>query len=174
MNKSIVTGLLILVIVLIGIFAISKGSTSAVKTSATTSMPQAAASTSSVAQQTPTSTSTIHQSNATYSVIEMSSAQVGNYLANATGFALYIYTKDTPGSGNSSCYSTCAANWPPFYSANIVAQPGINASQFGTITRTGGSKQTTYKGYPLYYFIGDHASGQVNGQNVAGFKAATP
>jgi predicted lipoprotein with Yx(FWY)xxD motif len=103
----------------------------------------------------------------------MQSAAIGNYLANSTGFTLYIYSKDTPNSGNSSCYSTCATNWPPFYSANIVVPSGLNASDFGTITRTGGSKQTTYNGYPLYYFIGDHAAGQTNGQNLVGFKVAT-
>ncbi|MGH9919804.1 MAG: hypothetical protein ACRD6W_13180 [Nitrososphaerales archaeon] len=34
----------------------------------------------------------------------------------------------------------------------------------GTTTRTDGSKQVTFGGWPLYPFSGDSASGQVNGQ----------
>ena len=176
MNKSIVAGILVMFLVILGIaYVMSKTSTTPVQTPTTTAIASYTTTpTSSVPPQTSVATSTVRQNSTAYDVIVMNSASVGNYLANSTGFALYIYTKDTPNSGNSSCYSTCAANWPPFYSANILVQPGLNVSKFGTITRTGGSKQTTYKGYPLYYFIGDHASGQLNGQNVVGFKAATP
>lgn len=177
MKNSIPAGILVLVIIIVGIaYVMTRGPTAPTQTSLTTSIPSyTSASTSSTSlQQTSISTSTVRPNPTAYSVVVMSSASVGNYLANSTGFALYIYTKDSPGSGTSSCYSTCAANWPAFYSANLLVQPGLNASQFSTITRTDGSKQTTYKGYPLYYFRGDYASGQVNGQNVFGFKVATP
>jgi predicted lipoprotein with Yx(FWY)xxD motif len=65
------------------------------------------------------------------------------------------------------------SNWPVFYAANISAPQGLNASDFGTITRSDGKQQTTYKGYPLYFFIGDHKPGDINGNNVGGFKLAT-
>jgi predicted lipoprotein with Yx(FWY)xxD motif len=38
--------------------------------------------------------------------------------------------------------------------------------ELGIITRTDGSMQATYNGWPLYYFAGDAASGDANGQNV--------
>jgi predicted lipoprotein with Yx(FWY)xxD motif len=38
----------------------------------------------------------------------------------------------------------------------------------GVTTRTGGAKQVTYGGHPLYYFSGDTAPGQTKGQGVDG------
>jgi len=34
----------------------------------------------------------------------------------------------------------------------------------GTTTRTDGSVQVTYNGHPLYYYAGDSAAGDVNGE----------
>ena len=107
--------------------------------------------------------------NAGYTVkVQYNAAVNGNYLTNATGWTLYVFTSDTPNSGLSTCYGTCATYWAPFYSANIVVPNGVNASAFGTITRTGAVKQSTYEGRPLYFYLGDRAPGQVNGQGVAG------
>jgi predicted lipoprotein with Yx(FWY)xxD motif len=38
--------------------------------------------------------------------------------------------------------------------------------QVATITRTGGSRQLTYNGHPLYTYIGDSAPGQARGNNL--------
>ena len=93
-------------------------------------------------------------------------APIGLYMTNSSGFTLYLYTKDVPNNGTSACYGTCAQFWPPFFTSNLVVPPGFNASAFATITRTDGSKQLTYKGYPLYYYMPDKAAGQTNGQGV--------
>jgi len=42
----------------------------------------------------------------------------------------------------------------------------LKADDFATITREDGQKQTTYKGLPLYYFAGDKAASDANGQGV--------
>ena len=91
---------------------------------------------------------------------------IGAYLTNSTGWTLYIYLKDVPNNGTSACYGKCAATWPAFYAANLQVPAGLNASLFGTITRTDGTKQTTYEGWPLYYFAPDKQAGQTNGQGV--------
>jgi hypothetical protein len=48
---------------------------------------------------------------------------------------------------------------------------GASASDIGTISRSDGAKQVTYAGHPLYYFVGDKAAGQTNGEGVNGFGA---
>ena len=96
-------------------------------------------------------------------------------LTNASGFTLYTFSDDAANSGSSSCNGGCASAWPPFYVANLTLAPGLNASNFAIINRTGGGKsmQITYRGYPLYFFDGDHAAGQVTGNGVSNFKVAT-
>ena len=43
---------------------------------------------------------------------------------------------------------------------------GLDESLVGTITRDDGTVQGTYNGWPLYYFSGDSAPGDVNGQGL--------
>jgi predicted lipoprotein with Yx(FWY)xxD motif len=38
----------------------------------------------------------------------------------------------------------------------------------GTITRDDGTMQATYNGWPLYYYSGDAAPGDINGQGMEG------
>ena len=42
----------------------------------------------------------------------------------------------------------------------------MKAEDFGTITREDGKKQTTFRGYPLYYWVGDKAAGDTKGQGM--------
>jgi predicted lipoprotein with Yx(FWY)xxD motif len=83
-------------------------------------------------------------------------------LTNAKGFTLYSFAPDTPAS--SKCYGSCAAYWPPVTGTTAAGQglPG----KVATITRTGGSRQLTYNGHPLYTYIGDTAPGQARGNNL--------
>ena len=83
-------------------------------------------------------------------------------LTNARGFTLYSFAPDTPAS--SKCYGSCAAYWPPV-SGTAPASPGL-PGRIGTIIRTGGARQLTYDGHPLYTYIGDTAPGQANGNNL--------
>ena len=53
--------------------------------------------------------------------------------------------------------------WPAFYAENLTLDNGLEASDFEEIILDGGQKQTTYKGWPLYYFANDTAAGDVNG-----------
>ena len=89
---------------------------------------------------------------------------VGSYLTDIKGMTLYNFKKDTP--GKSACEGGCLANWPLYFVDAVAAKDGLDAKNFGTITRADGKKQTTYKGMPLYFFIGDKAPGDTNGQGV--------
>jgi predicted lipoprotein with Yx(FWY)xxD motif len=48
----------------------------------------------------------------------------------------------------------------------VTVPEGLNAGDFGTVTREDGKQQTNYKGSPLYYFGGDKVPGDVQGQGV--------
>jgi predicted lipoprotein with Yx(FWY)xxD motif len=88
----------------------------------------------------------------------------GSYLTDARGMSLYVFKKDTP--GKSACAADCVTKWPLFYREKVEASGAVKASDFGTITREDGQKQTTYKGLPLYYFAGDKAASDTRGQGV--------
>ena len=94
-------------------------------------------------------------------------AQLGSILVDGNGMTLYILTKDSP--GTSTCYDTCAANWPALLaSGQTAAGAGVDAAKLGTTTRTDGKTQVTYNGWPVYLFAKDTQAGQTNGQGVNG------
>jgi len=95
-----------------------------------------------------------------------SNATFGNILTNAEGFTLYFFSPDSKSVSN--CNDNCAAVWPAFFSEELTLDNGLNASDFGTITRADGQSQNTYKGWPLYTFSNDSEAGQVNGDGSGG------
>jgi predicted lipoprotein with Yx(FWY)xxD motif len=88
----------------------------------------------------------------------------GTILTDKEGNALYFFTRDADGS--SACAGACVNNWPVFYEELLFIGDDLDENDFGFITRDDGMDQTTYKGWPLYYFINDTEAGQVNGDNV--------
>jgi predicted lipoprotein with Yx(FWY)xxD motif len=89
---------------------------------------------------------------------------VGSYLTDAKGMTLYWFKKDSP--GKSACAGPCVEKWPLYYREKVAAGEGTKEGDFGTITREDGKKQTTFRGYPLYYWAGDKAPGDTTGQGV--------
>ena len=118
--------------------------------------------------QTLTSTMVTSVSSPLYSLNVGYAPSVGFYLTNASGWTLYYLKTDKPNNGTSTCLGQCIENWPAFYTSTLDVPPGLQASSFGEITRPDGSKQTTYNGSPLYYFIKDKHPGDTNGQGVKG------
>jgi predicted lipoprotein with Yx(FWY)xxD motif len=88
----------------------------------------------------------------------------GKILTDSEGKSLYFFSNDSKGIATCTT-GTCADTWPVFYKETITLDAGLNAADFATIT-VGTRKQTTYKGYPLYYFVNDNAAGQTNGDKV--------
>ncbi|WP_052703117.1 plastocyanin/azurin family copper-binding protein [Paenibacillus beijingensis] len=99
-----------------------------------------------------------------YALMLGTSSTAGNYLTDDYGRALYYFDKDTP--QKSVCEGTCIANWPAYSSSGTRVPSTVTEADFGTITRPDGSKQSAFKGYPLYYFIQDKAHGDLKGQQV--------
>jgi len=94
----------------------------------------------------------------------MHSETLGDYLADANGKTLYYFAKDAQ--DPNSCNSNCLANWPVFYAEKLVVPAGWNPADFGVFERSDGTKQTTYKGWPLYYFVKDAKAGDTTGHGV--------
>jgi len=87
------------------------------------------------------------------------------FLVDSKGMTLYWFKNDS--TGVSACAGQCAQNWPVFYRETVApVGEGISAADFGTITRGDGAKQTTFRGYPLYYFIKDTKPEDTMGNGV--------
>ena len=113
-----------------------------------------AASGISLAQDAPTPTVSVSQNEA-----------LGDFLVDAEGMTLYLFTKDAENVSN--CYDDCAAAWPPLLTGSeATVGEGLDASLLGTTERTDGTTQVTYGTWPLYYWVKDEAPGDTTGQDV--------
>jgi predicted lipoprotein with Yx(FWY)xxD motif len=102
--------------------------------------------------------------------VDVHSSNGKSFLTDSSGRALYLWTPDTK--TKSMCSGACASAWPPLTVKGApTAGTGATASDLGTISRSDGTKQVTYAGHPLYYFAGDKAAGQTNGEGSNGFGA---
>jgi predicted lipoprotein with Yx(FWY)xxD motif len=88
---------------------------------------------------------------------------LGQVLVGPDERTLYAFTNDTPGS--SACNGNCAQSWPPVVvDGEWAVGGGLDESAFSTITREDGTLQLVAGDWPLYYFGGDAAPGDINGQ----------
>jgi predicted lipoprotein with Yx(FWY)xxD motif len=126
---------------------------------------------SSGAASTPASpASSAAGASSTSSTVDVHTKNGTSVLTDSTGRALYLFGSDT--STKSTCSGACATAWPPLTAKGApTAGPGAKAADLATITRPGGTKQVTYAGHPLYYFAGDNAAGQTNGEASTAFGA---
>jgi predicted lipoprotein with Yx(FWY)xxD motif len=98
--------------------------------------------------------------------IEAEDSPLGTILTDSEGNTLYVFLNDT---GRSTCYGECQDNWPPLVAGGEVeARRGVDESLLGTTERADGTVQVTDDGQPLYYFAGDAAPGDTNGQGAGG------
>ncbi len=92
-------------------------------------------------------------------------AKLGSILVDGKGMTLYAWKNDQM--NVSTCSGKCLTNWPPLLASGTVsAGAGLNASDIGTTQTTDSRTMVTYKGAPLYYFIGDKAAGDTKGQGI--------
>jgi predicted lipoprotein with Yx(FWY)xxD motif len=89
-------------------------------------------------------------------------SDLGQILTDADGVTIYYFANDTEGVSN--CDAGCLANWPPVPAEGTpTAGEGVTA-ELGTTEATDGTTMLTVNGFPAYYFAGDSAAGQTNGQ----------
>jgi predicted lipoprotein with Yx(FWY)xxD motif len=136
----------------------------------TSSSSAASATTASTPAAATTAASGTTAGIATVSVVHSSS--LGSILvAGPKQRTVYLFAADKGPA--STCSGACAEVWPPVITTgNPKAAGGANTADLGTITRSDGTKQVTYKGHPLYYYAGDGPNGgETSGQGISSFGA---
>ncbi len=93
-------------------------------------------------------------------------SDLGEIVVDGEGMTVYMFDNDTQGADASTCEGECATNWPAVTTdSDDPAVEGVTG-EVGTITGVEGETQLTLNGWPLYYFAGDAAAGDTNGQGV--------
>lgn len=91
---------------------------------------------------------------------------LGDFLVGESGYTLYIFTNDEPGTSN--CTGGCAAAWPPLLvesADSLRLQPGL-VGDFTVIEREDGSLQAALNDQPLYFWQEDAQPGDATGEGV--------
>ncbi|HLX78767.1 MAG TPA: hypothetical protein VKR27_07770 [Acidimicrobiales bacterium] len=93
----------------------------------------------------------------------MKKTGLGTFLVS--GKTVYVLTPSKLG-----CTGSCTTIWPrvllPKGVAKATAGTGVNAAKLGSVVRSGGARQVTYSGKPLYWFSGDTGTGQTHGNGL--------
>ncbi|HEX5038752.1 MAG TPA: hypothetical protein VFW95_01275 [Candidatus Limnocylindria bacterium] len=89
----------------------------------------------------------------------------GQILTDADGNTIYFFANDEEGVSN--CTADCLANWPPVEASGTPSAGDGVTAELGTMDRDDGTTQLTVNGFPAYYFAGDQAAGDTNGQGVS-------
>jgi len=98
----------------------------------------------------------------------MKESKLGAILVDANGMSLYAFDKDSVGATTSACVGKCATVWTALtVSGTPTAGPGVTG-QLSTPVTTAVGSQVAWNGKLLYYYSGDHAAGDTNGDGIGG------
>ena len=131
------------------------GSTGAPSTAAATQAPASAGATAEASGEAEA-----------YEVELGDSDKYGQFLTGEDGKTLYLFKPDT--ATTSACNTGCVDSWPPFTleaDETVKGGDGVTGT-FTMLTRQDGGSQVVYAGHPLYYFSGDQAAGDTNGEGL--------
>lgn len=113
---------------------------------------------------------TAPNSPSTSATISVRASSLGQILVDGNGKSLYLFEADS--GTRSTCSGACAQAWPPLTTNGAPkAASTASPSLLGTTTRSDGTAQVTYRGHPLYYFVGDNKPGDTNGEGSTAFGA---
>jgi predicted lipoprotein with Yx(FWY)xxD motif len=101
-------------------------------------------------------------------VIKVRQSSLGQILVDSHGRTLYLWAHDK--NHKSTCYSACAAYWPPVTThGKPRAIRAARQALLSTTRRRDGRLQVNYRGHPLYRFSGDTSPGQTSGEGLTDF-----
>jgi predicted lipoprotein with Yx(FWY)xxD motif len=103
-------------------------------------------------------------SSGSVAVKSASNPTLGTILVDSQGMALYHLSGEQ--NGKFICTSSaCLSVWHPL-TASSSATPSGEVGSLGTVKRSDGTIQVTYKGTPLYTFAQDQQPGETKGQGI--------
>jgi predicted lipoprotein with Yx(FWY)xxD motif len=112
-------------------------------------------------------TTTLPKAAAGPAIAKVASNPLGDILTGSDGLTLYAFTKDV--AGVPTCVGACANAWPPaLVSGTLNLGELPNKTLFTVVARPDGSQQLKVGKWPVYFFAGDSAPGETNGQNSGG------
>ena len=97
-------------------------------------------------------------------------SKLGPIITDDKGMTLYMFTPDARNVSN--CEGACLNVWPPVMlkSDETLSSVGVDGnlrrSKLGVAMRFDGSRQVTYNGFPLYWWVRDKTPGDITGQWV--------
>jgi len=101
-------------------------------------------------------------------MLKIANSKLGKIVVDGSGRTLYAFTPDEA-AGKPTCYGDCAKAWPPVTTSDgVTTGTGLPKSWISTVKRTDGTTQVKVKEYTLYWFSGDKAAGDTNGQGLFG------
>jgi predicted lipoprotein with Yx(FWY)xxD motif len=105
--------------------------------------------------------------------LEIQRTSLRKILATGRGLTVYMFTRDSINHDSCVAISGCTGIWPLVTSSGRPSLgPGVKRSLVGAITLSGGVRQVTYAGHPLYTYLGDSGPGDTSyvGQSQFGGK----
>ena len=133
-------------------------------TTTTTTTPSTTTTTSA-----PTTTAPPQQTSApaAVNVLTKFSAAHGTLLADSQSMSLYTLTAN---GAAVPCSGQCAQFWPPFEApAGAAVVPPGGVSGVGTVPAADGNQQITFRGLPVYRFVGDKSPADASGEGIVSF-----
>ena len=137
-------------------------------TPTTTSAPATTVAPTTPAATTPVTTTAAPAAGGEATVL-VADSDLGQILTAANGMTVYLFMPDAQ--GTPTCTDSCAEAWPPLTvddASQLTGGDGVDASLLGTTEHPAAGIQVTYNGWPLYFFAGDSAPGDTNGQGQGG------
>lgn len=86
----------------------------------------------------------------------------GKIFTTEKGMTLYTFDKDAMGKSN--CDAKCLKNWPAYHAASGAKAEG----EWTLVKSSDGKEMWAYEGKPVYTYVKDMKSGDINGDGVGG------
>ncbi len=133
--------------------ASSSASASSAGSSAAKAKAKASVSKEAAAEAKPSSNADVSFPPVGTTVLIIQKSSLGYVMAKADGYVVYTYSKDTKGHAP-SCTGSCASSWAPVTGMPKAGPSDNFPGSFAVVTGSGGAKDITYNGYPIYTMVG--------------------